>query len=166
MSPTRIISKNEEQLSYGNTIVVHPTDPDTVICGGVDLHRTKDGGATWQKITFWDKTPGEKKYAHSDHHCLLMPAVQPGLVYSLNDGGLDVSTDSGKTWVNRSKGLVTSMFYDIDVAQTDGGDVRRRHAGQRDERSRSMATRARSRKETAATAAGSSSIRKTRKNTT
>ena len=113
--------KNEEQLSYGNTIVVHPSDPDTVICGGVDLHRTKDGGATWQKITFWDKTPGEKKYAHSDHHCLLMPAVQPGLVYSLNDGGLDVSTDSGKTWVNRSKGLVTSMFYDIDVAQTDGG---------------------------------------------
>src|SRR5262249_4789437 len=34
--------QHEEQLSYGNTIIVHPADPDTVICGGVDLHRTQD----------------------------------------------------------------------------------------------------------------------------
>ena len=112
--------ENEEQLSYGNTIVVHPTKPETVICGGVDLHRTTDGGATWRKITRWDKVPGDSNYAHSDHHCLLMPAAQPGLVYSFNDGGLDASFDSGTNWVNRSKGLVTSMFYDIDVAQSDG----------------------------------------------
>ena len=81
--------KHEEQLSYGNTIVVHPTDPDTAICGGVDLHRTQDGGATWHKITHWNQDIGHKKYAHSDHHCLLMPAAQPGLVYSFNDGGLE-----------------------------------------------------------------------------
>lgn len=110
--------EHEEQLSYGNTIVVHPTDHDTVICGGVDLHRTLDGGRSWHKVTHWDKEPGEKKYAHSDHHCLLMPAAQPGLVYSLNDGGLDVSADSGTSWDNRSKDLVTSLFYDIDVAQS------------------------------------------------
>jgi photosystem II stability/assembly factor-like uncharacterized protein len=48
-----------------------------------------------------------------------MPAAQPGLIYSFNDGGLDVSADSGTKWENRSKGLVTSMFYDIDVAQSD-----------------------------------------------
>ena len=111
--------EHEEQLSYGNTIVVHPTDPDTAICGGVDLHRTQDGGATWHKITHWNQDIGHKKYAHSDHHCLLMPAAQPGLVYSFNDGGLDVSAESGTKWENRSKGLVTSMFYDIDVAQSD-----------------------------------------------
>ena len=36
---------NERQMSYNNTIVVHPTDPDHVLCGGVDLHRTTDAGA-------------------------------------------------------------------------------------------------------------------------
>ena len=83
--------ENEEQLSYGNTIVVHPTDPDIVICGGVDLHRTTDGGTTWHKNNAMEQVPGDRNYAHSDQHCLLMPAAQPGLVNALNDGGLDVS---------------------------------------------------------------------------
>jgi len=37
----------EGQMSYGNTIAVHQTNPDHVVCGGVDLHLTQDGGKTW-----------------------------------------------------------------------------------------------------------------------
>jgi photosystem II stability/assembly factor-like uncharacterized protein len=108
-------------MSYNNTIVVHPTDPDLVLCGGVELHRTLDGGRTWRRVTnsFADR-PTARNYAHSDHHCLLMPPSRPGLVYDLNDGGLDVSTDSGWSWSNRSEGLAVTMFYDVDVAQSDG----------------------------------------------
>jgi photosystem II stability/assembly factor-like uncharacterized protein len=112
----------EDQISYGNTIVVHPTNPDLVLCGGVELHRTVDGGKTWRRVTdSFAPRPTAKNYAHADHHCLLMPPAKPDLVYDLNDGGLDVSTDSGKTWVNRSNGLAVTMFYDVDVAQSDGG---------------------------------------------
>jgi photosystem II stability/assembly factor-like uncharacterized protein len=111
---------HEEQMSYGNTIAVHPGDPDHVLCGGVDLHLTRDGGKTWIRTTDGYKGRGHKHYAHSDHHCLLMPAEQPGLVYDMNDGGMDVSTDGGLTWTNRSNGLAVSMFYDVDVAQGDG----------------------------------------------
>lgn len=110
---------DEQQISYGNTIVVHPKDPDYVICGGVDLHRTTDGGNTWRKITRWDADRGTKNYAHADHHALVMPAGAPGRVYDANDGGLDVSKDGGDTWTNRSNGLAVTMFYDLDVAQTD-----------------------------------------------
>ena len=113
--------KDEDQLSYGNTIVVDPTNPEVVLCGGVDLHCTRDGGKAWKRVTRWDATKGEaRNYAHADHHCLLMPAAQPGLIYDLNDGGMDVSTDFGKTWSNRSVGLSVTMFYDVDVAQSDG----------------------------------------------
>ena len=49
-----------------------------------------------------------------------MPVDQPGLVYDMNDGGMDVSLDGGLTWENRSNGLAVSMFYDVDVAQSDG----------------------------------------------
>ncbi len=111
---------NEGQMSYGNTIAVHPLDPDHVLCGGVDLYRTRDGGKNWVRATKWDEVRGEPKYAHSDHHCLLMPVDQPGLVYDMNDGGMDVSMDGGRTWENRSNGLAVSMFYDVDVAQSDG----------------------------------------------
>jgi photosystem II stability/assembly factor-like uncharacterized protein len=110
----------EEQMSYGNTIAVHPTDPNHVLCGGVDLHLTRDGGKNWVRATRWDADRGKPKYAHADHHCLLMPADQPGLVYDMNDGGMDVSLDGGSTWTNRSNGLAVSMFYDVDVAQSDG----------------------------------------------
>ena len=110
----------EEQMSYGNAIAVHPTDPRLVICGGVDLHLTRDDGKNWIRVTKWDAERGKRNYAHADHHCLLMPLEHPGLVYDMNDGGMDVSVDGGLTWANRSNGLAVSMFYDVDVSQRDG----------------------------------------------
>jgi len=111
--------RGEGQMTYGNTIAVHPRDPKWVLCGGVDLHLTKDGGASWTRATRWDAKRGTKQYAHADHHALLMPAADPGRVYDANDGGMDFSTDGGETWTNRSTGLAATMFYDIDVAPTD-----------------------------------------------
>ncbi|HEY6001533.1 MAG TPA: hypothetical protein VIV57_01585 [Anaeromyxobacter sp.] len=114
--------RNEAQMRYGNAIAVHPGRPDWVLCGGVDLHLTKDAGKSWTQVTRWnaDRKAKAKDYAHADHHALLMPAARPGRVYDMNDGGMDVSDDGGATWTNRSEGLATTMFYDVDVAQTDG----------------------------------------------
>ena len=86
----------EGQMSYGNTIAVHPADPNQVLCGEIDLHLTRDGGATWTQVTKWDANRGDLNYAHADHHCLLMPTGRPGLVYDINDGGMDVSVDGGQ----------------------------------------------------------------------
>src|SRR5436190_11456556 len=112
--------KEEGQISYGNAIVIHPTDPDIVICGGVDLHRTKNGGQTWQQISQWDLERDDPKYAHADHHTLLMPEAVPDRLYDCNDGCLDVSENAGRTFTNRSNGLSVTMFYDMDVAQSNG----------------------------------------------
>ncbi|MDX6447281.1 MAG: hypothetical protein QOH71_4355 [Blastocatellia bacterium] len=111
---------DEGQISYGNTIIVHPHDHNYVICGGVDLHLTKNGGTTWRRLTHWDLERTDSKYAHSDHHALLMPPAAPGRVYDANDGGLDVSEDGGNNWKNCSNGLAVTMFYDLDVAQSNG----------------------------------------------
>jgi photosystem II stability/assembly factor-like uncharacterized protein len=107
-------------MRYGNAIVVHPDDPNHVLCGGVDLHLTQDGGGTWRRVTRWNAARGARNYAHADHHALAMPPSAPGRVYSANDGGLDVSEDGGRTWTNRSFGLAATMFYDVDVAPSDG----------------------------------------------
>src|SRR5262249_21158432 len=63
---------------------------------------------------------GKPQYAHADHHALLMPPAVNGRVYDGNDGGIDVSDDAGDTWSNRSNGLAVTMFYDMDVAQSNG----------------------------------------------
>ncbi len=109
----------EKQIGYGNTIAVHPSKPDCVLCGGVDLHMTNDGGRTWVQVTRWDANRGDSGYAHAVHHHLLWPQQAPERIYDPNDGGLDVSNDGGSTWVNRSNGLAVTMFYDIDVAPSD-----------------------------------------------
>ena len=77
-----------------------------------------------------------------------------------------MSADSGTKWKNRSKGLVTSMFYDIDVAQSDA----RMFGGGMEDNGTNITFEGRAddlrRKRTAATAAGSLSIRRTRRSTT
>ncbi len=110
---------DEGQMSYGNAIAVHPTNPNHVICGGVDLHVSTNGGTSWRVASHWDADRGTATYAHADHHMLVMPVSKPGRIYSANDGGIDVSEDGGTNWTNRSNGLSVTMFYDIDVAQTD-----------------------------------------------
>ncbi|HUG54256.1 MAG TPA: hypothetical protein VMR21_11675 [Vicinamibacteria bacterium] len=109
----------EGQTSYNNTIAVDPLHPDHVLCGGVDLHLSTNGGRTWRTVTRWNAERGRPNYAHADHHALVMPPALPGRVYDANDGGLDLSDDGGLTWVNRSNGLAVTMYYDMDVAQSD-----------------------------------------------
>jgi photosystem II stability/assembly factor-like uncharacterized protein len=109
----------EGQMSYGNTIVVHPKNHKHVLCGGVDLHRTTDAGTKWTRATRWDARRGTSSYAHADHHALLMPASAPGRVYDANDGGMDRSEDGGHKWKNYSNTLAATMYYDIDVAPSD-----------------------------------------------
>ncbi len=110
----------ERQMNYNNTISVDPSDENVVICGGVDIHRSKNGGTTWKKLTRWNAERESPDYAHADQHMFCQPAGQSGLVYAMNDGGMDVSQDGGDSWENRSNGLATNMFYDLSVAATDG----------------------------------------------
>jgi photosystem II stability/assembly factor-like uncharacterized protein len=114
---------DEGQMSYNNAIAVDPNDPLRVVCGGVDLHLTTDGGATWARVTAWDQDRGKPDYAHADQHAILFAPNGSGRVFAANDGGLDVSDDRGATWSNRSSGLEVTMFYDVDVAQSETGVV-------------------------------------------
>ena len=112
----------ERQMSYNNVIAVHPRRPDFVICGGVDLHLTRDGGTTWHRVTRSKaRRDLDSDYAHADHHALVLPAAAPGRIYDGNDGGMDVSQDEGVSWKNSSSDLAVTMYYDMDVSAPDAG---------------------------------------------
>jgi photosystem II stability/assembly factor-like uncharacterized protein len=107
-------------MNYNNAICVDPNDADVVLCGGVDLHRTKNGGSTWETVTLWYADRNQhSNYAHADQHGIIFHPTVPDLVLAVNDGGLDISEDGGDTWENRSAGLATNMFYDLAVAASD-----------------------------------------------
>jgi hypothetical protein len=56
-------------------------------------------------------------FVHRDHHAIVMPGK--GLIYSANDGGVAISKDGGTTWEDRSRGMINTMFYDVDVAPSN-----------------------------------------------
>jgi photosystem II stability/assembly factor-like uncharacterized protein len=106
----------ERQMDYNNTIAVHPRRPDSVIWGGMKLHRTDDAGRNWRTITKRER--GARNYVHDDHHVLLWPDNET--ILSGNDGGVSISYDGGRTWQERTRRMVTTMFYDLDVAPSNG----------------------------------------------
>ncbi|MDH5326026.1 MAG: hypothetical protein OEZ68_07415 [Gammaproteobacteria bacterium] len=111
--------KDERQMSYNSAIAVDPFNPEFVICGGVDLHVTVNGGKSWTQVSKWWANRGAPDYVHADQHALAMHPNAPGRIYACNDGGLDVSEDYGAHWANRSNGLAITMYYDLDVAPSN-----------------------------------------------
>ena len=105
---------NEKAGAFSSAIAVHPDNPDWVVCGGQDLHRTKDGGGTWEQVTECELPESDPHFAPAWRHAL---AVTPeGWIYDANGGGLGFSDDFGQTWSRRCDGLATTMCYKVDVA--------------------------------------------------
>jgi photosystem II stability/assembly factor-like uncharacterized protein len=95
---------------------VSPNDPKTIYYGSQYLHRTRDGGVTWEKISpdltahppegqgasgepITRDATGEEVY--STLYSIRESPVQKGLIWTgSNDGLIFVTRDDGKTWTN------------------------------------------------------------------
>ncbi len=103
-----------DQGGYDIGIAVSHVDTTKLNTAGINLWRSSDGGITYSPASYWvewDTTTTAAKI-HADHHALVYNKLNNRL-YSGNDGGLNYSTDNGITWINISKGLVTSQFYHL-----------------------------------------------------
>lgn len=119
------------QAGYDNTIVVQPSDPNTVLSGGVRYVRTTDGGLTWTTPPFGGVT------VHSDAHDMRYDAG--GGLFIANDGGIWTSADNAVHVTQRNDGLVTRQFYFLTNDPTnpnrifgglqDNGTIRRPDLG-------------------------------------
>ena len=87
---------------YYSTLTVHPTNPDVVWAPQVDMMKSSDGGKTWGKV---------KGFHHGDHHDLWIDPKNPKRVIAAHDGGVDLSTDGGKTWF--APPLPVTQFYHV-----------------------------------------------------
>lgn len=90
------------QSSYGwylSVVSVQPTDPDTVIMGGLSLVRSTNAGASFSTIT----------PPHVDLHAVAWDAV--GRMVVGDDGGVHRSTNLGLSWTSLNEGLGLIQFY-------------------------------------------------------
>jgi photosystem II stability/assembly factor-like uncharacterized protein len=90
-------------------IRVDTKNEDIVYIMGVPMAKSIDGGKTFNVIR------GEKgsDRMHGDNHALWIDPNDPGYMINGNDGGVIVTSDTGKHWKNFFKVIPTTQFYNI-----------------------------------------------------
>lgn len=87
---------------YYSTLTVHPTNADEVWAPQVDMMKSSNGGKSFGKV---------RGFHHGDHHDLWIDPTNPKRMINANDGGVDISTDGGKTWF--APPLPVTQFYHV-----------------------------------------------------
>ena len=82
---------------------VDPNDENTVYIMGVPLSVSKDGGKTFTEI----------RGMHVDHHGLWIDPDNSNYIIDVNDGGIVISYDGGKTWKVFTQNLPVCQFFNV-----------------------------------------------------
>jgi hypothetical protein len=108
---------------------VSPHEPNTVYYGSQHVHRTRDGGVTWESIspdltlnpTERQQTPsgepitidvtGEEYF--STLYAIRESVLEPGVIWTgSNDGPFHITRDGGRTWTNITpKGMTATPHH-------------------------------------------------------
>jgi len=89
---------------YYTNIKANPLDADVIFSMSTSFFKSKDGGKTWKTMS----TP------HSDNHDMWMNPSDTSLFIQANDGGVNVTTNGGKTWSSQHN-QPTAELYQIEV---------------------------------------------------
>ena len=100
---------------YDVSIATSPTNSNKVIVGGVNSHRSTNGGTVWTCSNHWSNGTNQP-IVHADKHNLVYRSN--GDLFECNDGGVYISTDDGLTWTDKSNGLINSQMYKLGVSKT------------------------------------------------
>jgi photosystem II stability/assembly factor-like uncharacterized protein len=100
---------------YDNAVIVHTTDPNIVVVGGLDLYVSTNGGSGLVQKSSWS-TSNSQNMTHADIHRL---AYNGTILYCMSDGGVYKSTNNGNNWVDLNYDLSTLQYQSADYDQTN-----------------------------------------------
>ncbi|WP_246000855.1 WD40/YVTN/BNR-like repeat-containing protein [Pontibacter diazotrophicus] len=92
---------------YYNEIYVDSKNENRIYKLSAPLSYSEDGGKTFNVLASPDQV-------HSDHQSFWIHPENPSLIIDGNDGGLAISRDHGKTWLN-PEGIPVGQFYHVNV---------------------------------------------------
>ena len=116
------------QAWYDLILWVHPTNKNMVIAGGVDLHRTTNGGTSWSGVSYWNSA-STLPYVHADQHAIVSRPGNNNEVIFGNDGGIFYSANVGNssttspTFGHRVKNFNVTQFYAGAMHPSAGSNV-------------------------------------------
>jgi photosystem II stability/assembly factor-like uncharacterized protein len=102
------------QAWFDLALEVSPVDEDVLYVGCLNVWKSQNGGASFDKLNEWFRN--DQAYTHADIHTLRIFNDQ---LYAATDGGLYVSDDEGETFKDYSPGLAIGQFYRLSVSGSD-----------------------------------------------
>jgi len=115
IDPNRQIANGTAGFSwYFGNIRVHPRQPQRVYALDVAFMRSDNSGASWP-LNYGYGNPYSD--FHVDHHALAFHPFHPDTLIEGNDGGINISYDSGVSWKKVAL-LPVTQFYEITMDQT------------------------------------------------
>jgi len=106
-------------------IAVDPNNPNQVFIGGLDIHRTSDGGNNWEQLSDWSLMyyGGGPQYIHADQHSIVYKPGSSGELIFGCDGGVfytSSGTASSPVFEQHNHNYNTLQFYTCDLSPTAG----------------------------------------------
>lgn len=112
------------QAWYDLILAVHPTNSNIVLAGGIDIHKSTNGGTSWSSVSYW--TGSCAPYVHADQHSMAFRPGFPDQAIFGNDGGVSYSSNVGSSsspsFSDRNKGYNVTQFYAVAAANTSGSN--------------------------------------------
>jgi len=120
------------QSFYDLMIEVAPDNDQLVYVGGINIHRTEDGGQTWQQISKWSNNPNMNllgiPFVHADIHALTFQPDNTNRALIGSDGGVSLASNLSQAGSdsnaiqNRKTGYNVTQFYYGDIDQNNFSD--------------------------------------------
>jgi len=106
---------------------VDPNDENTIFAGGLDLHKSTDGGNSWNHISDWAAmySGGSDDYVHADQHEIVFNPVSSSEIIFGTDGGVFYTNTGDQDYPvfrERSLNYNTLQFYTCAVHPIEGSD--------------------------------------------
>ena len=97
-------------------IAVDPMDENIIYVGGLDLHKSSNGGNTWSTLSDWALmySGGGEEYVHADIHTIKFRDNNPNELVITSDGGIfysDNAQSSNITFREHNNGYNTLQYY-------------------------------------------------------
>jgi len=107
---------------YSHDVAINPTNPSTVLVGGINVYRSTNEGQTlipesdwllWNLSAFPVEGPEQPlgDFIHADIHQIIYHPNIPNKIYVASDGGIFKSENDGLAFVSANSGLQTVQFY-------------------------------------------------------
>jgi photosystem II stability/assembly factor-like uncharacterized protein len=106
LTPEQKTFMERHSATYGwvfGQIRVDPNDENTVYTMGLMLNQSTDGGKTFASL----------RGPHVDHHGLWIDPANSNYLLNVQDGGLTISYDKGKTWKYPIEELPLIQFFNL-----------------------------------------------------